>query len=146
MQKVKWRNNFRIRLAKQMSFKSIGNVGGVCYVFGQSVPCLSSSNLKCSTSNSGQIEWWHDQAISAGRAETTPTRWIWHTDEQTQLTRCSLWRTLYARTAISQHRTVYIAAGRFIYLLFESDHIDPYKSEQKKTTQSIYKLDLNKKR
>jgi len=54
------------------------------------VLCSSSSNIKCSTANSRQFEWRHDQVIGAGsRAETTPTRQIRHTDEWTQVMWCS---------------------------------------------------------
>jgi len=55
----------------------------------QTVSCASSSNIKCSIANTRQFAWRPDQAIGAGRAETTPTRQIRHTDERNQVTWCS---------------------------------------------------------
>jgi len=80
------------KIGETNAFQSLTKSGQCwwrCHILRQTVPCSSSSKIKCSTANSRQIEWWHDQAIGAGRAETTPTRQTRHMDERTQVTWCS---------------------------------------------------------
>jgi len=52
---TKLRNKVRIRLAKQMCFQSFTKSGQCwwrCHIVRQTVPCSSSSNIKCFTANS----------------------------------------------------------------------------------------------